>query len=80
MEIVYSCCITFIVVIIILNYILNKKMEKQINALINENEILMKKTIKQTQVELEIKETLALAEKTHEFAIHTVQKIKKLIN
>ena len=75
---IYSCCITLIIIAILLNDILDRKMKKQISELIHENEMLFKETIKQKQIELEIRKILALAENTHEFAIHTVQKIKKL--
>ncbi len=77
---IYSCCITLIIIAILLNDILDRKMQKQISELIHENEMLFKETIKQKQIELEIRKILALAENTHEFATHTVQKIKKLID
>lgn len=80
MEMIYSCCITLIIIAILLNDILDRKMQKQISELIHENEMLFKETIKQKQIELEIRKILALAENTHEFATHTVQKIKKLID
>lgn len=65
-------------VFLLINHILNKKMFKMMDEILEQNEDLIIRNINLMKKEVELKNILDEAKATNEFAVLTVNKIKEL--
>ena len=65
-------------VFLVINHIIDKKMFKMMDEILEQNEDLIIRNIKLIKKEIELKNILNEAKATNEFAVLTVNKIKEL--
>lgn len=80
MEVFYICISIVCIVLIAINYILDRKIQKLIDDLLDENWDLTIRNIDLMKAERDIKNILDYAEETHEFAVETLKKIKSILS